>query len=65
MHILDRLKRMTPDQEAKKRKELAQVEVSWKDRLAMVFSAYLVLLVPALIVIVLLCLVSLWLFGIL
>ena len=65
MRILDRLKRMTPKQEAEKRKELTQVEVSWKDRLAMVVSAYVVLLIPALIVIVVISLLGLLLFGVL
>ena len=63
IRFLDRLPRPDPEKEAQRRKDMENVKVSWKDKLAMVVTAYVVLLLPALLILGGICLLVLWLFG--
>lgn len=65
MFFSKRLKKLTPEQEEERRQEIAKEDLTWKDRFAMVFSAYVVLLVPSLLILLAICLVALLIFGIL
>ena len=55
---------LTPEQE-ERQKEPEQIHVDWKDRLAMVVSAFLVLGLPAVLILLALCFLVLALFGVL
>ena len=59
--IFGRLKKSTPEQEEQFGKMLEEEEVGWKDKLAMLISAYLVIMVP--IIVFLLVFVGLALFA--
>ncbi len=67
MYLLNRLKKSTPEQEEKFRKELEEehLRITWKDKLAMIISAYAVLVLPAILILVLMCAAALGLLGIL
>ena len=60
-----RPKTLSPEQEEERRRELEQVPVGWKDRLAMAISAFLVLGLPAIVAILVLCFLAMALFGLL
>ncbi len=55
-------KNLTPEEAEARRKELDQLHLSWKDKLAMTLSAYLVLFVPAVLFLLVLCVLAMWLF---
>ncbi len=57
------IKKPDPKKEQEKVDELSQEEISWKDRLAMVFSAYLVIGLPCVLILIILAVVMLWLSG--
>ena len=59
--IFGRRKKSTPEQEEQFGKMLEEEEVGWKDKLAMLISAYLVIMVP--IIVFLLVFVGLALFA--
>lgn len=61
--IFKRLKKPDPEAEERRRQEMEDVKLSWKDRLALVISAYAVLVIPSVLVIVGICLLLLWVFG--
>ncbi len=63
--IWNRIKRPDPEKEEEFREQMKEVKLSWKDKFAMVISAYAVLLVPALLVVGGICLLACWLFGLL
>lgn len=44
---------------------MVEEKVSWKDRLAMMLSAYVMIVIPCLLVLIGLSALTLWLFGIL
>lgn len=65
--IWRRLKKYAAEQEAKQIPEddLDEVHVSFRERLVMVLTAYAVILIPCLLVLIGLCLLASWLFGLL
>lgn len=63
--IFKRLKKSTPEQEKQFEDMMIQEKVSWKDRLAMMLSAYVVIVIPCLLVLIGLSVLTLWLFGVL
>ena len=65
MLFFKRLKKLTPEEEEERRQAIANADLTWKDRLAMVISAVVVLLIPSVLVLLALCLVVLLIFGVL
>lgn len=63
--IFKRLKKSTPEQEKQFEDMMVEEKVSWKDRLAMMLSAYVVIVIPCLLVLIGLSALTLWLFGLL
>jgi len=59
--IFGRLKKSTPEQEEEFGKMMEQEQVGWKDKLAMLISAYLVIMLP--IIVFLLVFVGICLFA--
>lgn len=51
-----------PQQEKERREEIEKLKLTWKDKFAMVFSAYVVIFIPAVVILLLLVLLCLWLF---
>ena len=60
-----RLKRSTPEEDRQFRQMMQENDVSLKDSLAMIASAFLVLVLPSLLILCGIALLGLWLFGIL
>ena len=56
------LKKSTPEQEEQFRDMLEEEKVTWKDRIAMVLAAYLVILLPCALILVALGLLLIWIF---
>lgn len=65
MFFRKRLKKMTPQEEEEKLRELSGEKVGWKDKFAMIVSAYLVLVLPAVLILLVLCAMALGLWGLL
>ena len=65
MKFRKHLKKSTPEQEAQFGRMLEEEHVGWKDKLAMVLSAYLVIVTPILLVLIGMCVFALWIFGLL
>lgn len=63
--ILKRLKKSTPEEEEQFGKMLEEQKVGWKDKFAMMFSAYVVIVIPCLLVLIGMCVLMLWVFGLL
>ena len=63
--ILKRLKKSTPEEEEQFGKMLEEQKVGWKDRLAMMVSAYVVIVIPCLLVLIGMSAFMLWVFGLL
>ncbi len=63
--IWRRLKKSTKEQDRAFQDLLEQEKVSWKDKLAMVFSAYLTILLPCLLILLAFAFVIMLLFGLL
>lgn len=65
--IWKRLRKYADDQEAKlpPEGEKDEVHVSFKERLVMALTAYVVIALPCLLVLIGLCLLACWLFGLL
>ena len=61
----DRIPKPDPEKEREKIEQLSQEEVSWKDKLAMILSAYLVIGLPVILVLLALVLGCMWMFGML
>lgn len=61
--IWGRLKKSTPEQEKDFKERMSSEEVTWKDRIAMVLSAYVAILLPCIVIIALFALLILWVFG--
>ena len=57
------LKKSTPEQEEEFKEMLDQEKVSWKDRWAMVLAAYLTILLPCAVILVVVGLLIIWIFG--
>lgn len=65
MFFRKKLKKITPEQEREFRENIQKENITFKDKIAMILSAYLVIVLPCLIVLVLLSLFVMFLFGIL
>lgn len=65
MFFRKKLKKITPEEEAKFRENIQKENITFKDKIAMILSAYVVIVLPCLIVLVLLSLFVMFLFGIL
>lgn len=61
--IWGRLKKSTPAQEEEFKERMSSEEVTWKDKIAMVLSAYVAILLPCIVIIALFALLILWIFG--
>lgn len=61
--FLKRLKKSTPEMEQEFSDRFKEAGVSLKDKIAMVLSAYLVLLLPSFLILVVLSLLAMWIFG--
>lgn len=59
-----RLPKYDPEKQEQKLQQISEEELSWKDKLAMVLSAYLVILLPVMLVLIGLMLLCMWAFGI-
>ena len=59
-----RLPKYDPEKQEQKLQQISEEELSWKDKLAMVLSAYLVILLPVMLVLIGLMLLFMWAFGI-
>ena len=57
------LKKSTPEQEAQFADMLHEEKVTWKDRICMVLAAYLTILLPCAIILLVVGLLVIWLFG--
>ena len=57
------IKKSTPEQEAEFKEMLHEEKVSWKDRMAMVLAAYLTILLPCAVILVVVGLLILLIFG--
>ncbi len=62
--IWRRLKKVTKEQEEQFREDMTKSDLSFKDKMSMVLSAYLVLLLPVFLILVVLSLLICWIFGI-
>ncbi len=62
--IWKRLKKSTPEQEEEFAQRMDEVKPGFKDKVAMLISALLVLVLPSVLVLVGLCALVLWIFGI-
>ncbi len=61
--IWRRLKKASKEDEERFREQMANADLTFKDKFAMVISAYAVLLLPAVAVLLVLSLIVLWIFG--
>ena len=61
--IFKRLKKSTPEQEEKFGRMMEEEKVGWKDKLAMILSAYMVIVLPCLLLLVVVCAVMLLMMG--
>ena len=63
MAIWKRLKKSTPEQEEEFREIMTEEKVGFKDKMAMIVSAFIVLVVPSALVLIILSVIVLALFG--
>ena len=63
--IFKRLRKSTPEEEEQFGRMMEEQNVGWKDRFAMMISAYVVIVIPCLLVLIGMCVLMLWLFGLL
>lgn len=63
--IWKRLKKSTPEEEEEFRERMAEENVSAKDKLAMLLAAVGTILIPSILILVGLCVLVMWIFGIL
>lgn len=63
--IWKRLKKSTPEQEEEYQKQLQETNVTPREKLVMVLTAYVVILLPCLLVLLGMCAVVLWVMGLL
>ena len=61
--ILRRLKKNTQEQDEQFRQTMSDEKLTWKDKLAMMLSAYVAILLPCLLVLLVFALLILLLFG--
>lgn len=60
-----RLKKSTPEEDQQFRNMMQESGVGFKDGMAMIFSAFLVIVLPCLLILCGMALLGLWLFGVL
>lgn len=65
MFFRKKLKKITPEEKAEFRENIQKENVNFKDKIAMVLSAYVVIVLPCLIVLILLSLLAMFLVGVL
>ncbi len=65
MFFKKRLKKSTPEEDEKFAEMMDECEVDFKDKLAMVISAFIVIVLPCLLILIGLCLVACLLLGLL
>lgn len=63
--ILGRLKKSTPEQEEQFGKMMEEEKVGWKDKLAMLISAYFVIMLPVILFLVVFVLIVMFAWGLL
>ena len=63
--IFKRLRESTPEEEEQFGKMLEEEKVGWKDKFAMMLSAYVVIVIPCLLVLIGMSVFMLWVFGLL
>ena len=63
--IWKRLKRATPEEEAEFKERMGEENVSAKDKLVMLIAALGTIVLPCILILVGLCAVVMWLFGLL
>ena len=63
--IWKRLKKSTPEQEEEFKERMSEENVSLKDKFAMVISAFLMLVLPSILVLGALVFIMFWIFGLL
>jgi hypothetical protein len=63
--IFRRLRKSTREEEEQFENMLEEEKVGWKDRFAMMISAYVTLVIPSILVLLLLCGTVMWLMGLL
>lgn len=61
--IWRRLKKPTAEQEQEFQERMSDEQVSWKDKLAMVLSAYVTILLPCVLILLAFGFLVLWIFG--
>lgn len=61
--VFRRLKKPTAEQEREFQELMSDEQVTWKDRLAMVLSAYLTILLPCVLTLLAFAFLILWIFG--
>ncbi|MDE6839643.1 MAG: hypothetical protein K2P49_02120 [Oscillospiraceae bacterium] len=62
---LKEMKKPSPEEDEAFRKGMEGMKVDWKERLLMTLTAYVVIVLPCLLILLALCLLAMWLFGIL
>ena len=60
-----RLKKSTPEEDEQFRELMQQNDVGFKDGMAMILSAFLVIVLPCLLILCGIAVLGLWLFGVL
>ena len=63
--IWKRIRKSTAEEEEKFREQQREAKVSPKEKLAMVLTAYVVIVLPCLLVLAVLSLLMMWIFGVL
>lgn len=65
MFFRKKLKKITPEEESEFRENIHKENITFKDKMAMILSAYVVIVLPCLIVLILLSLLAMFLVGVL
>ena len=63
--IRKRLKKSSKEEDQKFARMMEEEHVTFRERLIMILTAYVVLLLPSILILIALALFSLWLFGVL
>lgn len=63
--IFKRLRKSTPEEEEQFGRMLEEEKVGWKDKFAMLVSAFFVIIIPCLLVLIGMSVFMLWIFGLL
>ena len=61
--IWKRLKKSTPEEEKEFKERMSDENLTFKDKLAMIISAILVIVLPCLVILLALSFLILWIFG--